>query len=81
MKVRETQRQEQLDKYSRLRNLDNAFKADKNYDIKNKTVLVIDDVKTTGTTLEQCARALKKAGASRVYCLTVASREEKVLVQ
>lgn len=81
VKVRETQRQEQLDKYSRLRNLDNAFKADKNYDIKNKTVLVIDDVKTTGTTLEQCARALKKAGASRVYCLTVASREEKVLVQ
>lgn len=81
VKVRETARQETLDKYSRKCNLDKAFAVDKQFNVKGKTVLVIDDVKTTGATLEQCARALKEAGAVRVYCLTVASREENVLVE
>ncbi len=35
-----------------------------------KTVLLIDDIKTTGATLNECARALKKAGAINVFCVT-----------
>jgi len=35
-------------------------------------VVVIDDVCTTGQTLDQCARALKAVGAARVYCLSAA---------
>ena len=36
------------------------------------TVLVVDDVMTTGSTLSECARELKRAGAARVWCVTLA---------
>ena len=41
-------------------------------DIRDKTVLVIDDVMTTGSTINACAQALRSAGASVVYALTLA---------
>ncbi len=74
-KVKETQRQETLNKAQRKENLVGAFVATTPLDGKN--ILLIDDIKTTGSTLNQCARALKKKGAKSVVCLTVASREEK----
>jgi len=40
--------------------------------LEGKRVLLIDDVMTTGATVSECARALKKGGASRVYILTIA---------
>ena len=36
------------------------------------TVLVVDDIMTTGSTLSECARELKRAGTARVWCLTLA---------
>ena len=41
-------------------------------DASGLTALLIDDVATTGSTLSECALALKAAGASRVYALTLA---------
>jgi len=36
------------------------------------TVLLVDDIMTTGSTLSECAKELKRAGAARVWCLTLA---------
>ena len=74
VKTKETQAQEQLNKTERKTNLVGAYKI--NADVKGKRVLVIDDVKTTGATLNECAKVLKHAGATAVYCLTVAARKE-----
>ena len=73
-KVKETERQENLDKQARNENLVGAFAA--SGDVKGKNVLLVDDIKTTGSTLNECAKALKRKGAASVVCLTVASREE-----
>ena len=40
--------------------------------VKNKVVLIIDDVTTTGATLNSCAQSLLDGGAKQVYCLTLA---------
>jgi predicted amidophosphoribosyltransferase len=40
--------------------------------VKGRTVLLVDDVLTTGATLDACARSLKRAGASKVLALTLA---------
>lgn len=73
-KMKDTERQEKLDKQARKDNLIGAFAADST--AKGKNVLLIDDIKTTGTTLNECAKVLKQKGALSVVCLTVASREE-----
>lgn len=57
------------DRKERLRALDGAFEA---VGPVPAHVIVVDDVCTTGTTLDQCARALKRAGAKRVTGLVVA---------
>lgn len=59
----------------RRRNLRGAFEIPANADraeLRGKTVWLIDDVATTGTTLEECAKVLKKAGAKEVYGIVVA---------
>ncbi|HPF46120.1 MAG: ComF family protein [Alphaproteobacteria bacterium] len=57
----------------RAKNVIGAFKVvpERKNDIKNKNILLIDDVYTTGATTENCAKALKKAGAQKVFVLTV----------
>ncbi|MBQ6847896.1 MAG: ComF family protein [Clostridia bacterium] len=41
-----------------------------NLSLKGRTVLLVDDIKTSGATLDECAKALLKAGANEVYCVT-----------
>ena len=76
VKVKETERQEQLNKADRKQNLIGAYKVVA--DVKGKRVLVIDDVKTTGSTLNECAKVLKRAGAVSVVGLMVSARKETV---
>jgi ComF family protein len=63
-----------LRKQAREQNLQNAFEVKKKYQnlIKDKKILLIDDVITTGATLNNCAKAFKKYGAKEVIVLTIA---------
>lgn len=71
-KVKDTENQADLSFKERVLNLKGAFKADKKL-VKGKSVLLIDDVLTTGSTTNAVAEVLKKAGAIKVSVLTVAS--------
>lgn len=53
-------------------NVAGAYDVIANADVKGKTVLLVDDIKTTGSTLNECARVLKIAGAEKVYCAVAA---------
>ena len=57
---------------ARRRNVRGAFRAIRAEAVKDRKVLLIDDVLTTGATVDACARALKRAGASKVAVLTLA---------
>ncbi|MCX6812414.1 MAG: ComF family protein [Candidatus Berkelbacteria bacterium] len=56
----------------RRENLIGAFKCVDGEIIKNKTIVLVDDVSTTGATLEECAKVLRLAGARQVWGLVVA---------
>ena len=72
LKIRATKSQVEIDGHERLSNLTGAFKVKKNDIVKDKKVLIIDDVLTTGSTLNECAYCLKQAGAHSVYAFTLA---------
>ncbi|MGQ0812626.1 MAG: ComF family protein [Nitrospiraceae bacterium] len=68
----ETESQTALRRADRLKNLRKAFGLLAPSEVKGKRVLLIDDVYTTGTTVNECAKVLRKAGADHVYALTLA---------
>ena len=69
---RETKSQIGLSRHQRRENIRGAFVVAKPDDVARREVLVVDDVFTTGTTVSECARILRRAGASKVYVATVA---------
>ena len=71
-RIRYTTTQTALDRSERMENLHNAFRLRKNADVRGLCVLLIDDVLTTGSTLSECARVLKRAGAISVHAATAA---------
>ncbi len=76
-KTRETGVQKDLSSKQRAQNAKGAYHVHKRTACKGKTVLLIDDILTTGATGSECARILQLAGASAVYLLTIASRAEQ----
>ena len=71
-RIRYTTTQTALDRSERMENLHNAFRLRKNTDVRGLRMLLIDDVLTTGSTLSECARVLKRAGALSVHAATAA---------
>lgn len=72
IKHRRTRPQVELTGMARVRNVRDAFSVRNPEKIRGKRVLLVDDVLTTGSTLKECAQALKKAGAKSVDTLTAA---------
>jgi ComF family protein len=79
-RCRETQSQIGLSRHQRRENMRGAFLVAKPEEIAQREVLLVDDVMTTGTTVSECARVLRRAGASKVFVATVA-RTLKVEIQ
>ncbi len=69
---RPTRSQVGLDREARIRNMSGAFRVAAPQRVQGRTVIVVDDVMTTGTTVSECARVLKRAGAAKVFAATVA---------
>lgn len=72
MKQRDTKQQVGLTAEERKENLSGAFAAEKVF-IKDKRILLLDDVMTTGSTFAECSAVLLDAGAKSVNCLSVAT--------
>lgn len=70
-----TTKQSQQNKEKRRKNLKGAFAVKnplKNGNIKNSSVLLVDDVYTTGSTVDECSKTLLNFGVSKVYVITIA---------
>jgi ComF family protein len=72
-RARHTQTQTKLNRQQRLENVKDIFTVKKPELVKGKSVILIDDVLTTGATIGSCAGKLLEAGASKVLALTAAA--------
>jgi predicted amidophosphoribosyltransferase len=68
----ETPPQTQLSEEERRRNVRGAFVVNAEKSVEDRSVLLLDDVYTSGATVNECSRCLKRAGAKEVYVLTLA---------
>jgi ComF family protein len=72
VKIKETLPQVGLSSGERHRNIRNAFGIENKELIKGKDILLMDDVITTGATVRECSRVLKKGGAGNIYVMALA---------
>jgi ComF family protein len=71
-RIQNTPFQGNLSLEERIKNVAHCFKVSKPQKIKNKSILLVDDVMTTGATLNACAKTLLKVGAKEINVLCVA---------
>lgn len=74
-RLESTQKLAGLTKTERAQEMRDVFQAVRRHDLEGKTVILVDDVLTTGATCGACARVLKKAGAKRVVAVVLARAE------
>lgn len=71
-RIRNTKPQTRLSGAERRQNLKDAFKVRRPKSVDGKRILLLDDVMTTGGTMTECARELRRAGATQIYAAVVA---------
>lgn len=64
---------------ARARNVAGAFVVREGHEFDGKTLCLVDDIKTSGATLNECARVLKEAGAKKVYAVVLAVAGQKAV--
>lgn len=76
-RVRDTIPQFKLSKEERVKNIAGAFQLNSKYKgkMRGKTILLVDDVFTSGSTMRECGKLLKKSGAKAVYGLVLAMEQ------
>ncbi|HEY4014839.1 MAG TPA: ComF family protein [Polyangiaceae bacterium] len=72
IRVRDTPQQASLDREARIANVGAAFRARPRAHLEGRSVLLIDDVRTTGATIDACTRALRDGGAAAIVHAVVA---------
>jgi len=78
IKSKDNEEQKELSMQDRQKNIQNVFKVSDKYFVKNRNILLVDDVMTTGATASACASVLKKAHAKHVYVLCLAHGRPKI---
>jgi predicted amidophosphoribosyltransferase len=76
--VRNTAAQSALDRKARIANVKGAFAVDplRANEVRDRNVVLVDDVMTSGASLHAAARALREAGAARITALVLARTDE-----
>lgn len=69
-RIRDTVPQKELNDVQRKNNLKNAFKINRNI-VKYRKILLVDDIYTTGSTMDAVAELLRQAGVKEVYCICI----------
>ncbi|MGN0327477.1 MAG: ComF family protein [Lachnospira sp.] len=70
IRIKRTKPMKELDNQDRIKNLENAFQVSENV-VRYRKVLLVDDIYTTGTTLDMCAKSLINSGIKEVYGITL----------
>lgn len=73
IRTRDTKEQYGLNKLDRRLNVIDAFSLNMLYNVNNKRILLIDDIYTTGSTVDECSKVLQTGGAKQIYVLTAAA--------
>ena len=73
VRIRNTEQQWNLKPPQRRRNVKGAFAVRKGHPFEGKTIALVDDITTSGATLQECAKVLKQAGAQKVVALVIAA--------
>lgn len=72
IKIKDTAKQSTLTKEQRKLNIKNAFKIKNAEEINGKKIILFDDIYTTGSTVNECSKVLKRAGAEEITVITLA---------
>lgn len=71
IRIRNNKSQTGLSREERIKNVLNIFKVKEAEELRDKNIILVDDILTTGATLNECTRVLKKSGSGKINVLTV----------